>query len=93
MKKLKGNLSIALPGTLRTGRKTTPIEKTAITNETAFAFAAQLASDAQDVSNSVYQFMYPDKHTVTLTDLRDPLLIQSLETVQRDTAEILNFIR
>jgi hypothetical protein len=91
-KKLKDNLSIALPSTLRNGHKTTPIEKTTITKETAIDFAAQLAREIQDLSNSVYQFMYPDNHTVALTDLRDPSLIQSLETVQRDTAEFLNFI-
>ena len=91
-KKLKNNLSMALPGTSRTGRKTTPIEQTTITKATAFDFAVLLAREIQDLSNSVYEFMYPDNQTVTLADLRDPSLIQSLETIQRDTAEFLSFI-
>jgi hypothetical protein len=91
-KKLKDNLSLALPSTLRTGRKTTPIEQTTITRATAFDFAVLLARKIQDLSNSVYGFIYPDNQTVTLADLRDPPLIQSLETIQRDTAEFLRFI-
>jgi len=84
---------MALPSTSRTGRKTTPIEQTTITEATAFDFAVLLARKIRDLSNSVYGFMYPDNHTVTLADLGDPSLIRSLETIQRDTAEFLRFIR
>ena len=92
-KKLKDNLSLALPSTSRTGRKTTPIAQTTITEATAFDFAVLLARKIRDLSNSVYGFMYPDNQTVTLADLADPSLIRSLETIQRDTAEFLRFIR
>jgi hypothetical protein len=91
-KKLRYNFSMALPDTSRTRRKTTPIEQTTLTRATAFDFAVFLSREIQDLSDSVYKFMYPEKQTVTLVELRDPSLIQSLERIQRDTAEFLSFI-
>ena len=92
-KKLKNNLSIALPGAVRTPRKAIPIEKTAMPQTTAFDLAVRLAGEIQDLSDGVYQFMYPENHTVSLADLRDPSLVQSLEMIQSDTAELLTFTR
>ena len=91
-KKLKNNLSMALPVASRTGRKTTPVEQTTITKATAFDFAVALFREIQDLSSKVYKFMYPDNQTVTLADLHDPSLIQSLEKIQGDTVEFMSFI-
>jgi len=92
-KKLKDNFSRALPDTSRTKRNTAPIEQSTTTTATAVEFAVLLAREIQDLSDSVYEFMYPEKLTVTLADLRDPSLIQSMDTIQGKTAEFLNLIR
>jgi len=90
--KLANNLSMTLPKASRKRHETTPNEESLTTGLSSFEIAVLLARETQSISNNVYRFIYPEDHTVTLADLRNPSLIQSLETVQRITAEFRNTI-
>ncbi len=52
---------MALPDTSRTRRNTTPMEQPTITTATAVDFAVLLAREIQDLSDSVFKFIYPRK--------------------------------
>jgi hypothetical protein len=49
--------------------------------------ALLVADQAQDLAQRVTHFMYPQAHTVTLTDLREPSLIDSLKALQQIVAD------
>jgi hypothetical protein len=90
--KLMNNLSITLPKASQKQHETTPLEKSIMMKASASDIASLLAGEAQGLSDRVYRFIYPQNYTVTVIDLRNPPLIQSLETIQKITAEFRNLI-
>jgi hypothetical protein len=90
--KLINNLSITLPKASQKQHETNPLEKSVMTKTSASDIAVLLAGEAQGLSDRVYQFIYPQNHTVTVNDLRNSPLIQSLETIQKITAEFRDLI-
>jgi hypothetical protein len=90
--KLIHNLSITLPKASQKQHETTPLEKSIMTKASPPDIASLLAGEAQGLSDRVYRFIYPQNHTVTVSDLRNSPLIQSLETIQKITAEFRNLI-
>jgi hypothetical protein len=92
-KKLYRNLSTALPNSLRAGQQTGSSSEAVVTASSAFDLAVSINEQAEDLSDSVYQFVYPKNHTVSVGDLRNPRLAQTMEKIRRDTEAFLNLIR
>jgi hypothetical protein len=49
--------------------------------------ALRLASRTRDLNQRILRFFYPQEHTVTLTDLRVPGLLDLIRAVQQDAAD------
>jgi hypothetical protein len=49
--------------------------------------ALKLANTSRSLSRRIYRFLYPQDHTVELTDLREPGLLESLRSVRELTSE------
>lgn len=91
--KLNKNLLIALPAISGKQPAANPLKKSQIRKASPFDISLLLVKEAQGLSNTVYRFMYPQNYTVTLTDLRNPPIIQSLATIQQITAEFSHRIQ
>jgi hypothetical protein len=91
-KKLHGNLAMALPKSAPKLHKSTHTEALNVADGSSVDIAIQLADEAEDLSRSVYGFLYPQNHTVELSDLLNPTILQSLKNLQKTTAELQNSI-
>ena len=84
--RLAENLSHAFPraGQKAEEAKSTPKDPTAPSNpyQSALSFSAQ----ALEVAQRVVRFVYPKAHTVSLTDLKKPSLIEALKELQQSAA-------
>jgi hypothetical protein len=49
--------------------------------------AVRLADTTRSLSRRIYRFLYPQDHTVELTDLREPGLLESLRLVRESASE------
>jgi hypothetical protein len=90
--KLNKNLLMALPTISGKQPEESPLEKSMVAKASPFDIAVLLTKEAQGLSTAVLQFMYPQNKTVTLADLQNPPIIQSLATIQRITAEFRNSV-
>lgn len=91
-KKLNGNLVMALPKASKKSKKAAQFENQIMMNASSVDIAVRLANDAEDLSRRVYHFIYPQNHTVEVTDLLNPTILQSLKILQKTTAEFQNSI-
>jgi hypothetical protein len=91
-KKLNGNLTMAVPKAAPKSQKTAQPEAIMAANGSSVGIAVQLADEAEDLSRRVYRFIYPQSHTVEVTDLLNPSILQSLKNLQNTTAKLQNSI-
>jgi hypothetical protein len=57
------------------------------------AATTQLDTVVQSTGRRVYRFIHPQHHTVGITDLREPSLLESLRIVRRMTSDLLSQMR
>jgi hypothetical protein len=57
------------------------------TSDSPYDSALRVSSQAQDLNQKILRFLYPQNYTVTLTDLRDPGLLDLVKVVQQSAAE------
>lgn len=85
--RLAENLSHALPrGTGRPPDAKPPRTERA-NAATPYEDALLLSGQAQDLAQRIMHFIYPQAHTVTLIDLREPGLIDSLKALQQAVSD------
>jgi hypothetical protein len=56
-------------------------------SDSPYAGALRVSAQAQDLNQKILRFLYPQNYTVTLTDLRDPGLLDLAKVVQQSAAE------
>jgi hypothetical protein len=78
-KKLNDSISLMMPNTSQKTIATMPPGNSITASASPTDRAVRLAAEAQTLYRSVYQFIYPQEHTVTLEELSHPQLLQSLE--------------
>jgi hypothetical protein len=78
-KKLNDSISLMMPDASEKTIVTMPPGNSITASASPTDRAERLAAEAQTLCRSVYQFVYPQEHTVTLEELGHPQLLQSLE--------------
>lgn len=78
-KKLNDSISLMMPDASQKTIVTMPPGNSTTASASPTDRAVRLAAEAQALYRSVYQFIYPQEHTVTLEELGHPQLLQSLE--------------
>jgi hypothetical protein len=78
-KKLNDSISLMMPDASEKTIVTMPPGNSITASASPTDRAVRVAAEAQTLYRSVYQFIYPQKHTVTLEELSHPQLLQSLE--------------
>jgi hypothetical protein len=81
VRKLSKNLAYALP---KSDQKN-PVVKTESVRMEKLSVREQaedIAGTAKELARRVYKFIYPDKHTVDLSDLRQPKILDSLSNLE-----------
>ena len=91
--KLMSNLVILLPDVHPKEHESNAPRAPIEAKTSAADIAAQLNSQAEDLFISVHRFIYEQNHTVTVPDLLNPPLIQSLKTIQAITTEFQTVLR
>ena len=56
-------------------------------SDSPYDSALRVSAQAQDLNQKILRFLYPQNYTVTLTDLRDPGLLDLVKVVQQSAAE------
>ncbi len=92
IKKLDENLSHAFPKPERKDSRFQQPDEFMFNGKTSVDFAIQLADKAHSVARRVHQFIYPERYTVELNELRDPELLISLKALRRMNAEFLRSV-
>jgi hypothetical protein len=91
--RLEDNLKQALPSESRRQRGDSE-DSTDGGGTLSLLAAAQRVADAADAAaRRVYRFIYPQLHTVAVTDLKEPPLLNGLRTLRRLTSEFQEAIR
>jgi hypothetical protein len=81
--KLEKNLKQAFPqGDNKKGRSSR-VELPGKAGITPAERSEHIAEAAQDIVRQVHRFIYPDQHTVTLEELRQPSLLENLGSLER----------
>ena len=57
------------------------------TSDSPYDSALRVSAQAQDLNQSILRFLYPQNYTVTLTDLRDPGLLDLMKAVQQSASD------
>jgi hypothetical protein len=57
------------------------------TSDSPYDSALRVSARAKDLNQNILRFLYPQNYTVTLTDLRDPGLLDLMKAVQQSAAE------
>jgi len=83
LNKLRRNLIFAHPKGIEPISQSSGTEKAEISREDLRECAARISETAQNIGQRVYRFIYPEKHTVDLEDLRRPGLLESLGELER----------
>lgn len=81
------NLTHALPRGTKTGSAAMAAAPARIFADTPVRGAPVLARQAQEAGVRIIRFLYPQAHTVTLTDLREPSLIDILKAYQQTVSD------
>jgi hypothetical protein len=85
--RLAESLSHALPrGTVNTP-SAQPSKESRPASASPHEGALLVSQQAQDLERRILLFLYPQAHTVTLDDLREPSLIDSLKTLQQTVSD------
>jgi hypothetical protein len=79
--KLQSNLERAFPRPEKSDR-TSPSGRSALEAKDIVDYACQVSEYAQTVSKQVHQFLYPERYTVSLDELRRPSLLASLKSLR-----------
>jgi hypothetical protein len=90
--KLTDNLSRAFPRPEKQPRKPQTPKRPQRASKSVTESAAQLSEASQDVARRVYQFIYPEKHTVSLADLREPSLLGTLRDLGKMASEFQTLV-
>ncbi len=89
--KCAGRLEESLSHALPRGSGSYPSAKPSNTHPQGAASpydeALLVSQQAQDLGRRILRFLYPEGHSVTLADLREPSLIDSLKTLQHTTSD------
>jgi hypothetical protein len=80
--KLKANLKQALPRLAEKERLPKP-EKSDKGVGNPIESAEQISEVSQNIAQRVYRFLYPEQHTVNLSELRQPSLLVDLSSLER----------
>lgn len=87
--KLGKSLKYAFPRS-REDDKSSAREQSSNAEKSFVEMAKQIALEAQDVSYRVDGFIHPKKHTVDLSELRRPSLLESIERLKEMVADFQN---
>jgi hypothetical protein len=90
--RLTENLTQAFPRPAKRSKDTRETERPRYRPQIPDA-ADQLTTVVQSTARRIYRFIHPQHHTVGLTDLREPSLLESLRTVRRMTSDLLHQVR
>jgi hypothetical protein len=85
--KLADNLRHAIPRGSGDESESQPSAPAGEAPPTPYEMAAQIASQAQDLQYRIHVFLHPVMHTVTITDLRAPRLIDLLRSLEKAAAD------
>ncbi|MGA2262600.1 MAG: hypothetical protein ABSH28_14335 [Acidobacteriota bacterium] len=85
--RLAENLSHALPHGTGNSPGAQPPKEAPLTAASPGEGALLVSRQAQDLSQRILHFIYPQAHTVTLSDLREPSLIDSLKALQQSVSD------
>jgi hypothetical protein len=80
--KLKASLKQALPRLAEKERSPKP-EKTDKTAGNPMESAEQISEVSQNIALRIYRFLYPEHHTVNLSELRQPSLLVDLSSLEK----------
>jgi hypothetical protein len=80
--KLETNLKQAFPQGDKKERSS-KAEKPGKSGETPAESAEHISEAAQNIARHIHRFIYPDQHTVTLEELRQPSLLEDLGSLKR----------
>jgi hypothetical protein len=81
--KLASALTQAIPRPAKGENKAAPPDKPDTVNKPLLEEAAQIYQSTQSVARRIHCFIYPEYYTVELEELRKPIFIESLRTLQR----------
>lgn len=91
--KLGENMAHALPRPERQARRARAPAGRRSAGGTPVQKAARLAEACREIGDRVYRFIYPDSHTVALTDLREPDLPAALRALEESASEFASLFR
>jgi hypothetical protein len=80
--KLETNLKQAFPAVDKKERYS-KVEKPDKAGKTPAESAGQMTDAAQNIFRQIHRFIYPEQHTVTLEELRQPSLLENLRLLKR----------
>ncbi len=83
LSRLKANLIQALPKPNKKGSLPSRSEKPVNAGKTPLDNSVQISYSGQNLARRIYHFIHPEHHTVALDELRQPSLLQALETLER----------
>jgi len=85
--KLYVNIEKATPRPFNEPRAMLDAGNSVLKGHSSIEAAVWIADEARSQYSSVYEFLYPRDHTVDISELRNPKLLQSLKTLQAITEE------
>lgn len=91
--RLTENLSRALPKATKRLRAPFEPAKSGPAPSPPDQGAMRLSTAAQSIARRIYYFIHPQNHTVGLVDLREPSLLQSLQTLRRMVEDFERAVR
>jgi hypothetical protein len=84
------NLSQAMP---RTGRRSSDPEASTAARIPIVQSASRLSTLTQNAGRRIYRFIYPQHHTVGLSDLREPGLLESLRVIRQMASDFQRLLK
>jgi hypothetical protein len=90
--KLTDNLSRAFPRPEKQARKPQTPERPQRASRSVSERAAQLSEASLDIALRVHRFIYPEKYTVSLADLREPGLLGALRDLGKMASEFQTLV-
>jgi hypothetical protein len=81
--RLEANLEKAFPKIDPKERTKVKAEKSGKGGKTPVECAEHISEVSQSVVRSIHQFIFPEQHTVTLNELRQPSLLENLKSLEK----------
>ena len=86
LSKLQANLKHAFPKPVKP--KSSPeAPKPAHTDQSGLDQAEQISQTAHEVTRRIFHFVHPEHHTVVLSELRQPVLLDDLSSLEKMVLE------